>query len=88
MSRLLKTWRRKRLTTYLAEENMLALQRLSEQSGVPMGRILDQALDEFFKKIELRSQDAKVVPPIAEDHFKDAAQASKTPTITKEEHIE
>jgi len=72
MSKPLREWRRKRLTTYLASENVAYLQALSNATGVPIGRILDQALDAFLKKIDARRD--PVTPPIEESHFKDAVR--------------
>ena len=75
MSKLLKKWKRQRLTTYLAEENVSYLQALSKQTGVPLGRIMDQALDAFLKSIEARQD--PVTPPIEEEHFKEAVKQIK-----------
>ena len=75
MSKLLREWRRKRLTTYLAEDNVAYLQALSRQTGVPLGRIIDQALDVFLKKIEARKD--PITPPIEEEHFKEAVKQIK-----------
>lgn len=72
MSKLLREWKRKRLTTYMAEDNVAYLQALSRQTGVPLGRIMDQALEVFLKNIEARKD--PITPPIEEEHFKEAVK--------------
>ncbi len=39
------------MTTYLAEDNVMFLQQLAKNTGVPMGKLIDQALDGFFSEI-------------------------------------
>lgn len=71
MARLMKEWRRKRVTTYLAEENATSLRAISDAAGVPMSKIMDQALDRFFSDIEWRETPSTA--PVNLEHYKDAA---------------
>ena len=72
MSDVLQTWRRKRVTTYLARDNYLALQKLSGETGIPMGRLVDQALDKLLMDLDLR--DTPATAPIAEEHLSEAGK--------------
>ncbi len=56
MSKILHRWNRKRVTTYLSNVHMSKLRSLSDEAGVPMGKIIDQALDNFFTEIGLQEQ--------------------------------
>jgi vacuolar-type H+-ATPase subunit I/STV1 len=44
-------WKRRRITTYLASEHASVLKTLAERSSVPMGRLVDQALEEYFRSV-------------------------------------
>jgi len=72
MSDVLQTWRRKRVTTYLARENYLDLQKLSGETGIPMGRLVDQALDKLLMDLHLR--DTPATAPVSEEHLTEAGK--------------
>lgn len=75
MAKPIKSWARKRLTTYLAEENIDFLQALADMSGVPIGRIMDQALDEFLGHLDKARK--AVTPPVKLEHFQEAVDKLK-----------
>ena len=50
------------MTTGLASENVAALRKLSEVLGIPMGRLLDQALENFL--LEIGSTEKRTTPPV------------------------
>ena len=68
-------WGRARLTTYIATEHIAALRTISEKTQIPMGRLVDQALDEYLKLIGW--QDEPSVPPIDPKYISKRIQMGK-----------
>lgn len=75
MAKLMKQWRRKRVTTYLAEENATSLRSISNAAGVPMSKVMDQALDRFFHDIDWRETPSTA--PVNLEHFRDVVSELK-----------
>jgi len=71
MPRRLRKWKRTRVTTNLSGVNAATLEELSDDLGIPLGRVVDQALDDFFLKINVR--EGRTAPPYAVDHLQEAA---------------
>jgi len=76
MPKLLKHWKRTRVTTNVSGENALVLQELSTELNVPIGRVIDQALDDFFLKINAR--DDRSATPYDTGHLTEAAKRVKS----------
>jgi len=74
MSEVLRSWRRRRMTTYLAEDNVMFLQQLAKNTGMPMGKLIDQALDNFFSDIAEREP---ATTHADEGHLKKAGKSIK-----------
>lgn len=72
MPELLSKWKRERVTTNLSGDNAACLQSLSSELGVPLGRIIDQALDEFFMSVGVR--DSRSTTPYDKEHIKEMIQ--------------
>jgi hypothetical protein len=71
VGKLLSRWKRERVTTNLSGENAATLQEFSGELGVPLGRVVDQALDEFFQSVGVYKK--PTVPPYDMDHLKQTA---------------
>jgi len=71
-------WKRQRVTTNLAGENVSALQGLSDNTGVSMGRLLDQALDEFFLSIGLETE--RAIAPIDVEALRKIVRSTESDT--------
>jgi len=63
--------KRSRIATYIDPDNAGHLKALSDASNVSAGRIIDQALDAFFKEIDWREP---ATPPVSLEHFKEATK--------------
>jgi len=72
MPKLIRRWKRERVSTNLSGENAAALHALASELGVPLGRIIDQALDRFFLDIEVRTE--RSTPPYDAEHLKDTVR--------------
>lgn len=68
MPRLLKRWKRARVTTNLSGENAAALEEVADEMNIPLGRVVDQALDDYFDRIGVR--DERSAPPYDPSHLK------------------
>ena len=52
-----KTWEgRKKVTTYLEMAHFISLKQTSEALQIPMGRLLDQALNEYLLSLGIQSE--------------------------------
>lgn len=51
---------RKKLTTYLDADHFLSLKKVSEVTQIPMGRLLDQALNDYLKALGVQDEPATV----------------------------
>jgi hypothetical protein len=58
------------VTTNLAGENAATLEELANELGVPLGRVVDQALDQFFSSIKAKNPST---PPYDQTHLEQAA---------------
>jgi len=72
MARMLKRWKRVRVTTNLSGENSAALEEVSGEMNLPLGRVVDQALDEYFDKIGARKE--RSAPPYDSEHLKEVGE--------------
>lgn len=64
-----RTWvSRKKLTTYVDMMHFIALKKLSERTQIPIGRLIDQALNEYLSSLGL--EDAPPAPPIDKDYMR------------------
>lgn len=63
-----RTWVRKKLTTYVSGDHFVSLKRISAKTHIPVGRLIDQALNEYFELLGMAKQPA--VPPIDKDYLK------------------
>lgn len=70
MSKKLKSWRRQRMTTYIAEQNLHELKELAKTTGISMGKLIDQALDDFFIEIEKRRTEDRATAPADKEFLK------------------
>jgi hypothetical protein len=61
MTEPIKPWIRRKITVYLANYNVRFLDDLSAKTGIPQSRIIDQALDNFFKN----HVDTKIIEEMA-----------------------
>jgi len=77
MSKKLRSWQRKRMTTYIAEQNLHELQMLAKATGISMGKLIDQALDDFFIGITKRESGTRATAPVDKEFLKDAVERSK-----------
>jgi hypothetical protein len=67
---------RSRIATYIDPENRKYLKALSDAARLPAGRILDQALDAFFKDIKWREP---VTAPVDKRHLAEVTRQIPKP---------
>lgn len=61
-----KTWEeRKKITTYLEMAHFISLKQTSEALQIPIGRLIDQALNEYLSSLGVQSEPAAL--PIDKD---------------------
>lgn len=68
-----RTWGRDRVTTHLDKLHLASLRKVSELTQIPMGRLIDQALNMYFRTVGWRDEAA--VPPIELSYIKKQIQA-------------
>jgi hypothetical protein len=74
MSKLAE-WKRERITTNMAGENISALQDLAAATGISMGRLLDQALEKFL--IDAGVREREITPRIDLKHLRELLKEHK-----------
>ena len=68
-------WKRQKLTTYVSLNHFVSLKEISNRTQIPMGRLIDQALNEYFTEIGF--QDSPVVAPIDKDFLRELLAAKE-----------
>ncbi len=51
---------RKKITTYLDADHFLSLKKVSEITQIPMGRLLDQALNDYLNTLGVQDEPATI----------------------------
>jgi len=72
-------WNRTRITTYIAAAHQRSLRVLSERTGIPVGRLIDQSLSDFLEAVGMQEEPS--VPPIDKQYLRQrmrSEQATRT----------
>lgn len=77
-----KNWKKVKFTALLDGYHHSTLQNISDATGIPMSRIISQALDDFFKKIGL--QEEPETPPIDTEFIANRVGVGHERTNTRE----
>jgi len=59
---------RKKITVYVTGGAFPSLKEISERTGIPVSRLIDQAVDDYFQAIGW--QDGSLVQPIDKEYIK------------------
>jgi hypothetical protein len=74
---------RKKLTTYVDADHFVSLKEVSEATQIPMGRLLDQALNEYMASLGVQAEPAAI--PIDKEIMKTKIKdAKEQPRATEE----
>jgi len=69
-------WSRQKVTTYIGLDHIVRLREISHATQIPIGRLIDQALDEYFQEIGYKESPS--VPPVDKEYIRQRLEGHRT----------